>query len=324
MDYGSLIREAWSITWRHRFLWVLGLFAATSVGTCSGGGWSGGGPLQWSAQPGDFERFSPGAGDAATAMADGVSRWVTDNLALIVLVALAAFLLGLAFLIVSLIAQGGMARATADLAQGRPITGGQAWRAGRQLFWRYLGLWLLLIGAAIAIAAIVGFFAALGIGAGMLASGGARIALVVLGVLAALLAVLVAIPLFILASIIIAYAQRAIAVEDAGPLAALRCGMVLLRSHLGTSLLIWLINLALSIGAGIAIAVAMSLVFMLLAIVGVLFYAAAGLSAPLIVYTILALLVAMAVFWLLAAIANSYFWSYWTLAYLRLSERPGP
>ena len=324
MDYGSLIREAWLITWRHRFLWVLGLFATTSVGTCSGGGWSGGGPLQWSAQPGDFERFRPGAGGAATAAADAVASWVVDNLALIAVVALVAFLLGLAFLIVSLIAQGGMARATADLARGRPISAGDAWRAGLRLFWRYLGLWLLLIGAAIVIAAILGFFAALGLGASLLAGGGARVALLVLGILITLLGVLVAIPLFILASIVVAYAQRAIAVEDVGPLAALRAGLLLLRAHLGPSLLVWLINLALSIGAGIAIAVPMFVVLILLGILGVIIYAAVGFAAPLIVYGGFALLVLIAAFWLLAAIANSYFWSYWTLAYLRLSERPGP
>jgi hypothetical protein len=31
MDYGALIRAAWQTTWRHRLLWVLGLFAGGVV-----------------------------------------------------------------------------------------------------------------------------------------------------------------------------------------------------------------------------------------------------------------------------------------------------
>jgi hypothetical protein len=41
MDYGALIREAWGTTWRHRFLWVLGLFAGGAVGVSAGGGGNG-------------------------------------------------------------------------------------------------------------------------------------------------------------------------------------------------------------------------------------------------------------------------------------------
>ena len=26
MDYGTLIRQAWTITWRYRFLWLLGIW----------------------------------------------------------------------------------------------------------------------------------------------------------------------------------------------------------------------------------------------------------------------------------------------------------
>ena len=32
MEYGKLIRDAWNITWRYRFLWVLGLLAGGSAG----------------------------------------------------------------------------------------------------------------------------------------------------------------------------------------------------------------------------------------------------------------------------------------------------
>ena len=36
MDYGRLIQEAWALTWRYRFLWVLGCFAGGAVGASFG------------------------------------------------------------------------------------------------------------------------------------------------------------------------------------------------------------------------------------------------------------------------------------------------
>ena len=32
MDYAAVIRDAWRLTWRNRFLWILGLFAGGAVG----------------------------------------------------------------------------------------------------------------------------------------------------------------------------------------------------------------------------------------------------------------------------------------------------
>jgi hypothetical protein len=36
MEYGALIRDAWRLTWRHRFLWLIGLVA----GGGGGGVWA--------------------------------------------------------------------------------------------------------------------------------------------------------------------------------------------------------------------------------------------------------------------------------------------
>ena len=36
MDYGEIITRAWNITWKNKFLWVLGFLAAlTSIGSNS-------------------------------------------------------------------------------------------------------------------------------------------------------------------------------------------------------------------------------------------------------------------------------------------------
>lgn len=316
VDYGNLIERAWRLTWRHRFLWVLGFFATTTVGSCSFGG-GGGGPVQWqvggrevNGLPGDVE-----------SVLELVRPWVARNLELIAAVAAVLALLGLLLLVVSVIAQGAMARATADLALGRPIGLGQAWGAGVRLFWRYLGLWLLvlLLGVAIvlAIAAVGGALALL-----IQETGGAlRLVLIGLAGLLGIAAALAAIPVFIALAVAVAYAQRALAVENVGPLAGLKVGFRLVRQQLGTSALVWLVNLALAIAAGLAIVVGVLLLLIPVAAVGaVLFVSTVGLTV-LIPYLLVAAALLGIGAWFLGAIANSFFWSYWTLAYLRLTGR---
>ena len=311
MDYGRLIRDAWSMTRRHRFLWVLGLFTGTSAGTCSFSP-----SFQWQTGRGDFDGELPA--DVAGAF-DALGGWITENIALIVTALALLLLLGLVFLIISVIAQGGMARATADIARARPTSHGVAWRAGLHLFWRYLGLWVLLLAAVVALTLVIAVVVLMGIVVYSAVGQSGRTALIVLGVILAFFAVLAWIPIAILVNIIIAYAQRAIAIEDVGPIAALQAAAQLLRARLGDSLLVWLFSLALGIGSGIATAVAMLILLVPLVLSGIIFYLAAGFSAPTIIYIVAAVLALIAAAWALSAISNTYFWSYWTLAYLRLT-----
>jgi len=258
--------------------------------------------------------------------------------------------------VLSFIAQGGMAQATADLATGHTSSLGRAWSAGLHLFWRYVGLWLVLIAAALTVGAIAAmlFGAAvatgvsavflgqapwLGIGMGVLI-GGAIVAafvwfmlrmtressvprwIVIVGsTLFALPLFTVAIVAALLLSIVVAFAQRAIAVEDIGPIDALGAGWRLSRTHLGDSLLTWLVNVGLALATGIAIGLSVLGVLVLLAGVGGAVFAIAGLSAPLFAYIGLGGLLLLVAVVTLAGIANTFFWTFWTLAYFRLSGR---
>jgi len=94
-------------------------------------------------------------------------------------------------------------------------------------------------------------------------------------------------------SVVLAYAERAIIALDLGPLAALRHGWQLFIEHLNQSLLVWLLSVLLAVGAG-----------------GIV----AGLASSLTLLAGIVVLVAG------AAVANAFFWSYWTLAYVRLTS----
>ena len=302
MDYGRLIREAWRNTLRYRSLWLLGLFAGGAVGAASGGG--GGGRVE----TGDVEHLP-----AIEQRVGELGIWLGEHAGLVV--AGAALVLGLVLVVLAIaaIAEGGMAQATADVASGRTGSLRRAWGAGRRLFWRYVGLWLLLgVGAAL-VAGVVGLGAALFSAAPV--SGAASVGALTLAMSLAALGFGLAVGL----NIVVAYAQRAIAIGDLGPLAALRAGWLLLRANLGTSVLVWLVNLVLATAAGLAIGLVLLLGIGLLVGLGALVWLSAGFSAPLFGYAVVGGIVLVAAALALAGAANTFFWNYWTLAYLRLA-----
>src|SRR5712691_8939393 len=111
MDYARLVRDAFYLTWRHRFLWVFGLFAGG--GTCSpnfngnqgfnipsGGGLPGGGapspaPPSQSPPANPFDATSP---DTQRVLGE-IGAWLTANAGLIVAVACLGFALALVLLV---------------------------------------------------------------------------------------------------------------------------------------------------------------------------------------------------------------------------------
>ena len=254
----SLIQEAWATTWRSRFLWILGLFAGVTGGTMSVG------------------RMSLPSDADGTVLARQVEQWLQANASVLVGLAVVGAATGLLLAVLSVIARGGITQATLDLQSGQPMSLRAAWRAGTRWFWRFLGLLVVL-----------GVVAACVVGASVLA----WLALGGIGVAFAAVTLTVG----AIASIVLAYAERAIVSHDLGPLQALRYGWSIFERNVGASLLAWIVSVGISAVAGIAAGVAI-----------------AGLSTVGVIVALIAI----------AAIANTFFWSYWTVAYLRLDARP--
>lgn len=309
MDFGALIRESWTATWRHRSLWPLGFLAggAGGGGSCSfrsGGSAPGGG-------------FPPEVRPAL----EQVGAWVAANLAWLILAVVIAALIGLALFAAGFIAQGGMVAASVELARGQETSLRQAWRAGLRLGWRYVGLWLLLllvglVGVVVAVAIVA---AIVGIGFAASQSGGGGVALAVgLGIVIGVPLFLIVIAGVIALTIVFGYAQRLIYTEDAGPSEALRLGWRLLRERKGPSLLVWLVSVGLGIGAAIAGFIVLLPLLALFGGIGFAAYTASGIGAPLIALAALGVVTVLAAGVLITAIMNTFFWHYWTRAYLRL------
>ena len=326
MDYGRLIGDAWTMTWRYRFLWILALFAPTGVGGCG-----------FNFNPGNFNTPSPNRSGPGTAnpspfgaggpnaaqferIGPAIAAWLTAHLGLILALAAVALILFFLFLFLYFVAQGGLAGATIRIARGEPAALGQALRGGLHFFWRYVGLWLVEILIFIVVAAVIGALVVAVVALLRQTSGGAAVGLGVIFGLLGLALGLAAILGLILFSIVISYSQRIIVADDIGPVAAISRGVALTRAQLGSSLLLWLINLGLGIGIGIATFVVDIIILIPLGIVGAIFAIAFHFTAITIAYIVLAILVFIACAWVVSAIGNTFLWNYWTLGYLKVDE----
>jgi hypothetical protein len=99
-------------------------------------------------------------------------------------------------------------------------------------------------------------------------------------------------------------------------------GYQLLRRNLGKNLLLLVIQIAVSIGAGPALLIATLLLGLLLAAPGLILFAA-DLNTAGIVAGIVAALILLPLLLVTCRALGAFNHSYWTLAYLRLTGLPG-
>ena len=107
MNYGDLIKQAFWVTLRNRFLWFFGFFISSGIGSFNFNPSMGG--------PGDFDG---GPGDTPPAWLSDPTRWITDNVALVVAIIVAVVVLVLVFIIFTLISQGALAESVTALHRG--------------------------------------------------------------------------------------------------------------------------------------------------------------------------------------------------------------
>ena len=303
MNYGDIIRDAFRITWRNKFLWFFGFFAAGS----------GGGGSNFFNVPTNFE----GAGDMS-----GMGQWLTNNVVTaLVIVGIVVVVLALLFIVLSLISAGGLTSSVAAIDAGEQRRFSSTWRAGTANFWRVLlqAILLFLIGLGLLLLLVLVAGLPIGLTFALTESVGARIAVSVLfGILGLVLLVLTFVPL----SIIGQYALRELVVDRERVARSIAAGYGLFRRNIGRSLLVWIIAIALSIGIGIAMLIVLLIVgfilFLPTIILAISEYATAAVVAG-----VIAGLILLPVLLVLSGAVGTFSHAYWTLAYLRLTNRPG-
>lgn len=307
MNYGDLIRDAFRISWRNKYLWFFGFFAG-GVGSSFGGnvpsgaGSFDGGGSEQSGTPGIAAQVGPG---------------LFDNVALLIALFVVIGLIVLLFLALTLVSQGALAENVAAIDRGEGRRFGSGWRAGLGNVWRVLGYYvvyfLITLGLLVAIGVPIGLL--VGVTFAVTQSVAAR---VIVAVVAGLLGLLALIVVFIPLSIVGQYALREIVVRRTGVFASFGGGYRILRHDLGRSLLLWLINLLLGIGVTIAVVLALGIVGLVLFLPTILL-AFAEMSAAAVVTGIVAGVILLPIILTVSGATGAFFHSYWTLAYLRLT-----
>lgn len=327
MNYGALISEAFRITLRNRYLWLFGLFAGTgsSFNFPSGGGsgGDGGGFDPGSFDPNNLNPGSLGPTGAGVPPGAGIAAfWLQEAppVLLFVLLGILALLVILFFVAATIISNGGLAGSVAAIHRGERRGFGPTFRAGVGVFWRVLGQAIVLFLISLAFLLVIGVPVGLAILAVFTGtqSEGARIGVTILVVLVAiLLAVLVFVPLYIIGQL----ALRSLVVGREGITGSIGRSFRLFRRNPGRSLLVWLIYVAVSIGVGIA----MLIVFLLLGLIllgpAIALFVTGSNTAGVVAAVAGGLLFLIPALVLSGAV-GTFNHTYWTLAYLQLTEPP--
>jgi hypothetical protein len=312
MNYGDVIRDAFRVTLRNRYLWFFGFFAGGTGSNFIGNVPSGGSNFD------DFQRSGAGASGLTAQVGQGLS-----NTVLILGIVVAVVLLALFFIILVIISQGALADSVAAIDRGEGRRFGSAFSSGAGNFWRVLGYYIVFFLVGLGLLVVIGIPVAILIGGtfAVTESTGARISVaVIVGILAVLLLIVVFIPL----SIIGQYALREIVVRRERVVGSVGTGYSLFRRNIGRSLLLWLIQIGFSIGIGIAFLLLLLIVGFVLAIPAIALAATGSSTGVWIAAGVPAGLIVFVLFLVGSGAIGAYFHAYWTLAYLRLTNPPTP
>jgi hypothetical protein len=242
MDFGKVLGRAWEITWRWKFLWVLGFLA--SLGEYRNASQS-----SYTIDWGEFERYGW-----------RVDSWRLDPFAEEFFAAISAAILGLicvlfiiaiALWVISVISRGGLIGAVQQIEEEGSTSFRRAWAVGVKKFWTLFGLGVLTLLPTIilVIIGVIGFGLGIAAGVGLLdVSEAAGITTIVISSLTCVCVLICGmIILVIVLEQIRIYGERAAILEDLGWIDAFVRGWQVLKENLGATIILWLIFFAIGI-----------------------------------------------------------------------------
>lgn len=301
MQYWDIVSRSFAISWRHRYLWLLALFA----------GEGGGASLNYS----QSRAVQPVAGGNApdfNGAAQQLSSWVAQNLNAILALSALLALLFIVLFVLAAVCEGALVRASAEHDAERPFDLAVAWRCGQatmgtiirfRLLLLLLGLPVFVVLAAVVIGAVAAFLGhAVGLGAFLVVGG--------------LVLLVAAIPYAIYLSFLNRLGARAAILEQLAARAAIVRAHRLVLKRLGRVLLVWLTSIVVGIVVAIASVFVLATIAIPLFIAGSAAYASGSGTfwALIVLGGLIFLLVALVVGSFLSAQASTF----WTVAFRRL------
>lgn len=309
MQYWQLVSRSFAIAWRHKYLWLLALFAGESGG---GASFNSSTPRPIGSPRGtenipDFNSFP-----------QQVSDWFSQNFGLVVVIAVLLILLTIAFFVLAAVCEGAVVRASAEHDAERPFGLRVAWRCGVMTMGTIIRLRLLLLALGLPV-----FLVLLGLLAGLVVAIVAHNvgAAVALG-LVLLLLFLAAIPYSIYLSFLNRLGARAAVLEQLGARAALVRSHRLVFKRLGRVLLVWLLSIAIAIALGLGAALVLAILVVPAFVIGFVAYTN-GSAVLWIVVAIIAVILLPALL-IVQGFILAQGSTYWTVAFRRLEIDQAP
>ena len=224
MDYGRIVNKSFEVAWRFKSLWILGLFA--------GGGFAG---FDWPTKLTEKLGLEDVNLDVSRL---GLDFWdFSIPKELIISLVIWLLLIGLLFLIMHFIGVAGLIDAANKITRGGRYRLGESFSTGFRHFWPFLamgvGLFFLIFGFIIFIALFIVLLFKLH---------------TVLGILGLMFVVPIIFCFAVTSGNIYSLAQRSIVVRGASIGDALEEGYRLFRHNIGKNVVIFLIDIGLSIG----------------------------------------------------------------------------
>ncbi|HMK08459.1 MAG TPA: hypothetical protein VK449_05440 [Anaerolineales bacterium] len=286
MDYGSILKKSWEITWKNKGLWILGILSGCTSGV--------GHPSQtftWKTSASE----NPALGQAISRVPPETWLLIAGCLLVFILVFVAVVI------VLSVLGQAGLIAGVGHADETGGVKLGEAWNLGRPHFWRLLGLAVLLFVVALLVALLVGFFVVVTFGLGMLC----LVPLICLGL-----------PLAILISAYLSLVQNDIVLGKRGVFEGLGEAWRLMRAHCWPVVLMGVILFAIGLVAGFLLALPMLIAAIpLLAVTATLARQGAVAYLPMVGCFLLYLPFLI----VLGGILKTYVSSVWTLTYRRLT-----
>jgi len=305
-NFGEVLSRAWQIIWKHKVLWIFGIFAGCSRGSSSFRGNSSGG--------------GSGSGGQLPPELMHIFQVIQQNLVTFIVVGCILVLLIWAITIfLSTIGKVGLIRGTYQADGGADkLIFGQLFSESTPFFWRVFGLSLIVaVPILVVFAVFIAGFAAFAISA---SNGNDAARVGVFGLLPLLIGcVCILVPVMFVIGMIIRQAENAIVLENMPVLPAISRGWEIFRANLGPIILMAIILAVVGVVVGLIIAIPILAVVVPAAIT---FPVNRAENWTPMIFAGVCLCLYIPVAWLLNGILTAYTESAWTLTYMRLTASP--
>jgi hypothetical protein len=291
MNYSDLVKNAFKLTIKNRFLWIFGIFL--------------GGMASFS----DFSQFGKKDLNSLGLNQINISNFINQHASTIMHIAVGVVIFALIMIILSILAQGGLIGSVAGLNQGKKMNFSLGLKIGLKHFWRILGLGLIA-----AVLVILALFI-LGLPLGLLIA----TKIIWLAIICIIIAALIFLVLIVALSLVLPYARRILVIEDKSVFKSLSQGIKFVMSHIGPVVLIYLISIAASIIFTMAFFLALIVIGGLLFGIGYVLWLA---SVPVaIFYSVIAALVLLIAMISIFAVFSTFQSVLITLGYEKLKNQ---